>query len=93
MKLETYAARHGVSICDWSDIWNARLAKRGWRCLAVLGDEDHIEPDMLLIKSPNWDNYQVRDLFSGIPSGRMLTEVQIKEWIRSRYGCGEKAHV
>ncbi|WP_150306192.1 hypothetical protein [Pseudomonas saliphila] len=93
MKLETYAAKYGVSICDWSSVWNARLAKRGWRCLAVLGDEDHIEPDMLLIKSPDWDNYQVRDLFSGIPSGRMLTEFQIKEWIKKRYGRVRKGNL
>jgi hypothetical protein len=84
MKLETYAAKHGADVSDWSETLGQEAAARGWKCLALFTMADDCEPDMLLIKSPTWPNYQVRDLASGIPSGTMLTEQKIKEYIKAK---------
>lgn len=83
MKLESYAAKHRAEVCDWSETWDMEAAARGWKCLAVFTNSDDCEPDMLLVKSPSWPNYQVRELSSGVPSGTMLTEKQVKQWIKA----------
>lgn len=84
MKLESYAAKHRAEVCDWSETWDKEAAERGWKCLAVFTNNDDCEPCMLLVKSPRWSNYQVRDIASGMQSGRMLTEKQVKQWIKAR---------
>lgn len=84
MNLDTFAARHRAAVCDWTDTWDIAAAERGWKYLAVFTNPDEMEPDMLLLKSPRWPNYQVRDIYSGIPSGTMLTEKQVKQWIKAK---------
>lgn len=84
MQLVTYAARHKALISDWSDTWSPAAFKRGWQCLAVFMKPDDCEPDMLLIKSPHHPNYQVRNVSSELASGTMLTELQVKNWIKAK---------
>lgn len=84
MHLATFARKRGFEIRDWSESWNSGAAERGWKCLAVFSDENDCEPDMLLIRSPRWDGYQVRDIASGIPSGKMLSEATVKNWMKQQ---------
>mgnify|MGYP001613790536 CR=1 FL=1 len=88
MRLEAYAERHNAVIEDFSQDWDAAAASRGWRCLAVFTQEDDCEPDMLLVQSPRWPNFQVRNIASGLSSGTMLTEREVKQWIKGRAGAG-----
>lgn len=87
MRLETFAAKHNAEICDWSSTWNSQAAERGWQCLAVFTGDDDCEPDLLLVRSPQWPNYQVRNVASGIQSGTMLTEQQVKQWLKAQAGA------
>lgn len=89
MRLETYAAKHNALICDWSNTWSPEAAERGWKCLAVFSNPDDCEPDMLLVQSPSWPNYQVRNISTGIKNGTMLTEQQVKQWIKARAVSGK----
>lgn len=84
MHLATYAAKYNAEVCDWSATVDKDAADRGWQFLAVFSDVDDCEPDMMLVKSPRWPGYQVRDIASGITSGTMLTEPQVKRWLKSR---------
>lgn len=91
MRLEGYAAKHNALICDWSDTWSPEAAERGWKCLAVFSNPEDCEPDMLLVQSPSWPNYQVRNMSTGIKTGTMLTEKQVKDWIKARAASGKNA--
>lgn len=83
MKLSTYVQKHAGELFDWSDTLNGDAARRGWQCLALFSCADDCEPDFLLVKSPYWPSYQVRNITSELPSGSMLTETQIKQWVKA----------
>lgn len=91
MNLINYASKHKAEICDWSATWNADAAGRGWCCYAIFSDPDDCEPDMLLVKSPSWPHYQVRSIAADISSGTMLSEKQVKNWIKAQ-GVIRRAH-
>lgn len=84
MNLESYALRHKAEICDWSEKWDKDAVDRGWKCYAVFTEDNDSEPKMLLITSPDWPNFQVRNFSSDFSTGDMLTEKQVKAWIKSK---------
>lgn len=81
MKLEKFAVKHGLETSDYASVYPA--AERGWRYTAVFTDPDDAEPVMILVQAPTWPNYQVRNISSDLASGTMLTEQQVKQWIKS----------
>lgn len=86
MKLETFAKRHNCNITDWFDMDNEehkRMAKEGWLMLALWVGEEDSEPVAILVKSPNWPNYQWRNIWGDIASGTMLTEKELKGIIKA----------
>ncbi|MDU8350889.1 hypothetical protein RYA05_03155 [Pseudomonas syringae pv. actinidiae] len=84
MNLESYALRHKAEICDWSETWDKDAAARGWRCFALFTEDNDSEPKMLLINAPDSESFQVRNFSSGMATGEMLTERQVKAWIKSQ---------
>lgn len=91
MKLATFVAKQGWETEDYTDITiDANAAQRGWSAIAYyqpianqsVYESTEDEPVFILVKSADWQNYQVRNVYSPFASGTMLTEQQVREFIK-----------
>lgn len=84
MKLENYAKKYGFDIENWNDELTEQQQEDGWERLAVFSPECDCEPVMTLMRSPRWPGYQVRNVWGDLRTGQMVSEKELKAWIKKQ---------
>ena len=82
-KIEAYAAKYGMVLCDYSDLDMYRnSAAEGWTFVALFKNEYECDPLTILVKSPRHEGFQSRPVGKEFPAG-MFRSAEINKWIRA----------